>query len=540
MASITNAFANAANLGTPQLNQPTDTKDKDTHINTLHQGMPSEQTVKDDQAKAKKYREGLSHQIATHVDVLDSPPKAVAAKPQRESPNAVAAKPQHPSPNTQRQMAADDRASYNNSVANDNYLAASLKRKNRRARGVKKVQSSTGKTHFHADEPLTVTHGDAWETASMHGKKSIATHRNKSRSDPATNADSAWAPGKKQSSLTACNALQSTMNTVLDHVTDSKGATDQPSSKISPQSRKNFKQANTHTLDSADDQFQAQKNTGKRQHLTVGTFKSSMKGAAAHANVPDLWMTKGDRAGKKQHLKKKDHLVGSTADVPAAKVQKLRIHLVQNSQRNASNLGVGMLVRKSDGVHNAKEMKERERPQKKHTHNNQMDHMKGARLSIHQSYAKQGLKQVNGAPSNHSQFVAPGVSDVDPRPVSPRKQLKSVPGRNEANGNFQAATMALKKGATKNAKRQLSSREGGATMYTTTKQIDVVRGVRKCGPSRGSTLSGGTFSHSKSNVGRREKPAAGFSKSMGRSRGVGHQKCPPKRTAGGNSQIVFG
>jgi hypothetical protein len=535
--ATTTPIPSMADIGTPNLNPHTDTKDKDVVINTIHQGgPPSTQKVAEDKAKAESFSAALAKQIATRVNVLDTPPKppaTSAAPPLIPEPST-----KRLSPTTQANLAKADQIEYNKSIAEHNYLAASKKKKNVRSRGVKKVISQSSQSHFRTSEPLSITHGDAWESSSTSGKKKISSKNNKISNLDNNNSDIMWKPGKKQ--IKPKN-LVSNMTRILGQK-DEGNITEISTSgnKKSPTSRKNFEKSNQHTLHTAEDQFQVQINTGKRQNKQVATFKSSMKGAAAHPDEADSWMLNGSRSGKKQNLEaRKDLMTGATADVPAAKVQKLRIHLVKNSQRNASNLGVGMMVRETDGIHNAQQMKERERPQKKHIHKNQNDHLKGARLSIHEKNRNQGLRQVDGKPTNHSQFVAPGIADCEPRPVSQRKQLKSVGDRNDTISHLNGGSMSPKEGATAELRRQLTENKHGRNMLTTTQQKDIVRGVRKFG-------LGVTRSNSKNGViggnGNNERAPAGFSSSgrrtMSRGRGVGYERTPP--TAGGNSQIVFG
>ena len=382
-----------------------------------------------------------------------------------------------------------------------------------------------------------------WEKSSTSGKKKV-DHPNKHAANPtspSSNSDLSWHSGKKSSR--DCRSQQSAIQQALIHestVADGESTGTNPGPEITiarTASRKNFEHTNKTTMYKNEDQFQTMGRNGKRQHGSQQTFTSSMKGAAAHPVEPDQWMAQGDKTGKRQNPQaKQPAMSGSSADVPAAAIQKLRIALVKNSQRNASNLGRGLIVSKTDGVHTEEQMRDmrrEERPQKKHIQNN--DTLHGARLSIHQKKSALGVRQVEGKPTNHSRFLTLGISDVQKKEMDGRRQLKIVPGRGDDCEDAFESTSSLspKKGSQKKLKRQLRPVEG-KTMYMRTTQVEVVRGVKASGPVKRAS-AGAKFGNTKI-----ERDAAGLRR--------GSEVTQPSRpgggrrpmTPGGNSQIVFG
>ena len=295
------ATPNASNLGTPNLNPNVDTKDRDITINTIHQGgPPSEQKVAAALATAAEYSNALAKQIATRVDILAEPSTSTtttttpSSKSKSSKPSTATKK---LSPHSQRAAtAAADRKQHDNSIADANYAVAQRQRRNRRPRGLKKVQNSSSQSHFRPAKPLTVTHGDAWENASGTGRKKIE-HVNKQQSNvDSKNADLTWKAGKKQSkdnTQTKTTGIKKALNHGI--------RSERPTSPVLDhglKTKKSFKIKNESTFNRALDQFETSGISGKKQMADTKIFTSSMKGAAAIQNKADSWIANGKRLGR--------------------------------------------------------------------------------------------------------------------------------------------------------------------------------------------------------------------------------------------------
>ena len=289
------------------------------------------------------------------------------------------------------------------------------------------------------------------------------------------------------------------------------------------------------------DLFDLRGNQGKKQ-LANGTFDSALRGAGGLSEKPDQWEARGSHTGKRQvhGSGNQSSLQGATADVPAAEIQKLRIGLVKNSQRFVTNFGPGLTVSDAATDSSGAKIQERARPERKHggPGDFQLDHLAGARLSIHQKNRPQG-RQVSSEVTNRSHFLAMGLADADHNAVSSRRLGKETQRSRVGKQGHLGRNNGLRPeaGSTSPTKRHLKPALE-RDMYSTTEQVSTRRGRKRVGAAPAPSV-GGVIRRAPESDGR---PAAGKPSSPRRtltqSRGVGSQRVP--RTPGGNSQIVFG